>query len=132
MPGINEWIAVATGGAAGATLRFSSVLMAERWLPRSFPWGTLFVNVVGSALIGVAFVLLIERGLLSPTWRGFLTVGLLGAFTTFSAFSLEALALMEGGEVGRGIIYVLMSVLLCLAAAMAAVALTRGLTSGIV
>ncbi|MRH77177.1 fluoride efflux transporter CrcB [Spiribacter sp. C176] len=127
MPAVNEWVAVASGGALGATLRFSVVMLADRVLPRGFPWGTLFVNVLGSAVIGVVFVLLIERGLLSPAWRSFLTIGLLGAFTTFSAFSLEAVSLLNTGEAGRAAVYVLASVMLCIAAAMVGMAIARGL-----
>lgn len=127
MPTVNEWLAVAGGGAVGASLRFSAFLMAQRYLPRDFPWGTLLVNVIGSALIGVAFVLLIERGLVSPVWRSFLTVGLLGAFTTFSAFSLEAVGFIHAGEVLRAGLYILLSVVLCIVVAMLAIWVTRAL-----
>lgn len=127
MPTVNEWLAVAGGGAVGASLRFSAFLMAQRYLPREFPWGTLLVNVIGSALMGVAFVLLIERGLVNPALRNFLTVGLLGAFTTFSAFSLDAIGLLYAGETLRAGLYILLSVLLCIVVAMLAIWLTRAL-----
>lgn len=128
MPGFNEWIAVAGGGAIGATMRYGAFLWAER-LPRGFPWGTLLVNVIGSVLIGIAFVLLVERGMLSPVWRSFITVGLLGAFTTFSAFSLDAVMLFNAGEVLRACFYILASVALCLMAAILAIMLTRSVVA---
>ncbi len=126
MPGLNEWMAVAGGGAMGATMRYGAFLLAERVLPRGFPWGTLLVNVIGSVLIGIAFVLLVERGLLTPAWRSFLTVGLLGAFTTFSAFSLDAVLLINAAEFSRAIVYVVLSVTVCVAAAAIAIVATRG------
>lgn len=128
MPGLNEWIAVAGGGAIGATMRYGAFLWAER-LPRGLPWGTLLVNVIGSVLIGIAFVLLVERGMLSPAWRSFVTVGLLGAFTTFSAFSLDAVMLFNAGEIIRAGLYILASVVLCLTAAMLAITLTRSIVA---
>ena len=120
-----EWVAVAAGGALGALMRHGATTAAAQWLPRGFPWGTLTVNVLGSLLIGVAFVLLVERGILAPAWRTFFTVGLLGAFTTFSAFSLDALALFGTGAAGRAVLYVLVSVVTCLAAALAGIMITR-------
>ncbi|MEX0430189.1 fluoride efflux transporter CrcB [Spiribacter insolitus] len=120
-----EWAAVAAGGALGALMRHGATMAAAQWLPRGFPWGTLIVNVLGSLLMGIAFVLLVERGLLAPAWRAFFTVGLLGAFTTFSAFSLDALALFGTGATARAVLYVLTSVITCLAAALAGIMLTR-------
>jgi CrcB protein len=130
MPGISEWVAVAIGGASGAMLRFGAFLWADRVLPKGLPWGTVLVNVIGSALIGVAFVLLVERGLVSPVWRSFFTVGLLGALTTFSAFSLDAVALIESGALARAALYIVLSVGLCVAAAMIAILLTRAAIQG--
>jgi CrcB protein len=115
---------VAAGGALGATLRALAGAAAARLLGLGFPWGTLFVNVVGSALMGLAFALLVERGgpgRLAP----FLTTGLLGGFTTFSAFSLDAVALFERGEAGRAALYVGASVALSIAALTAGLALGR-------
>lgn len=84
---------------------------------RDFPYGTLAVNVVGSLVMGVSFVLLVERLGSAPEWRAFLMIGFLGAFTTFSTFSLETVQLLEGGEVGRALLNVVVSVVLCLGAA---------------
>lgn len=120
-----ELAAVASGGAIGAVLRYVATDAARVWLPAHFPWGTLLVNVTGSLLMGLAFVLLIERGILPPAWRSFLIIGVLGAFTTFSAFSLEALQLISQGAFARAASYIVASVGVCLAAAMVGIWLGR-------
>lgn len=120
------WLAVALGGAMGALARFWVYNALLAWNHR-FPLATFSVNVAGSFLIGIAFVLLTERGEFSPALRGLLTVGFLGAFTTFSTFSLEALSLLEQGHGGTAWAYVLGSVLLCLAAAWLGLTLAREL-----
>ncbi len=110
----------AIGGALGASLRFvlSGVVM--------FPLGTLLVNVVGSFLMGVAFVMLAEKGI--DRWIPFVMAGLLGGFTTFSAFSLDTLKLFEAGRYGAAGGYVIASVVLSVAALVLAINLTRGWT----
>lgn len=105
---------IAVGGAVGALARYG----VSGWVQGGaglFPWGTLAVNVSGSFLVGVAFRCL-EAGLLAPEWRPAITVGLLGAFTTFSTFSFEAVTLAQEGEWSRAGGYVLLSVALALAA----------------
>ena len=124
-----EWIAIAAGGAAGATLRYAANEAITRTLGAGFPWGILSVNVLGSLVMGVLYVLLTEQELLPEPWRAGLTVGLLGAFTTFSTFSLQTVQLIE---LGRGVValgYCLASVLCCVAAALAGVAMTRWLAA---
>lgn len=118
--------AVAVGGALGALARYWLAGLLHKSLGAAFPFGTLGVNVLGSLLIGVVFVLVEERGLAEP-WRLALAVGLLGAFTTFSTFSLEALVLLEQGAAARAAAYVAASVALCLIAAAAGAWLTRAL-----
>jgi CrcB protein len=116
---------IALGGAGGA--------LARHWLSNAvhasaqshFPFGTLSVNMLGSFGIGIAYVLIIERGLVHPDWRSVAMVGFLGAFTTFSTFSLETIALMENGQTLHAFGYVLLSVALCLLAVWFAMALTR-------
>ena len=85
-------LTIALGGALGALSRYwmISVLGGGR-----FPWGTFTVNVLGSCLIGVMYVLISEKAVLSDQWRSLLMVGYLGAFTTFSSFSLDALLLLQ-------------------------------------
>jgi CrcB protein len=115
---------VALGGAIGASARFLTYLAVMRGLGSGFPWGTLGVNVLGSFVMGVLVVWLSERDAmrLAP----FLMTGILGGFTTFSAFSLDAVALWERGEPAQAAAYVGGSVLLSLAGLVAGMALTRG------
>lgn len=122
-----QTIAIAAGGAAGAVLRYWVSNGVYHLLGRSFPWGTLTVNVLGSLAIGFLYVLLLERTAAAPEWRAFLMVGLLGAFTTFSTFSMETLTLMEEGAWARAVANVLASVLACIAAAAVGVAVGRNL-----
>jgi CrcB protein len=120
-------LAIAGGGAIGAVLRYWMSTGVYAVVGRNFPYGTLAVNVLGSLLMGLLFVLLIERMAANSLWRAALMVGLLGAFTTFSTFSIETLNLMEEGAYGRALINVALSVLLCVAAAWLGVKLGRQL-----
>lgn len=114
--------AVAAGGALGASLRW----LMSLWLVRpGFPWATLAVNIVGSAAIGLLWVMLATRYDASQPWRIFVFTGLLGGFTTFSAFALETLQLLEQGAAGRAGMYVMASVAACLFACWAGMSLAR-------
>jgi len=120
-----HWFAVALGGALGTVARFA----VNGWLHPvcgdRFPLPTLAINVSGSIVMGVFYVLIIERGVLPPEWRNFLMVGLLGGFTTFSAFSLEALALWQNGNLSLALAYIVASVLLSVGGLALAVFVTR-------
>jgi CrcB protein len=111
---VRELLAILVGGAAGAVSRFWLANGVYAWLGRGFPWGTLVVNVLGSFVMGLLYVLLLERGALSGEWRALLLVGFLGAFTTFSSFSIETLVLIEQGYLGRAFANIWVSLLSCL------------------
>jgi len=113
---VQQLLAIAGGGAVGAVLRFSMSSNIYRVLGREFPYGTLAVNVLGSLLMGLFFILIIERGTLSAEWRSVIMIGFLGAFTTFSTFSIETLSLLESGELSRAALNIFLSVALCLGA----------------
>lgn len=118
---MSQALAIAGGGALGALLRFWISGWVYAALGRGFPWGTLAVNVAGSLAMGWCYIWLVERSPLGPEWRAFLMVGLLGAFTTFSTFSIETLTLLEDGEAVKALANTLFSVVLCVAAAWAGV-----------
>lgn len=124
---MNQILAIAAGGAFGAVLRFWVSTAVYAWLGRGFPYGTLTVNVLGSLLMGLLYVLFIERLSLGDVWRAALLVGVLGAFTTFSTFSIETFNLIEDGEHLRAGLNMVLSVLACVSAAWAGVILGRQL-----
>lgn len=103
-------VIVAAGGAVGASLRHLTGLAAMRLLGVNFPWGTLAVNIVGSFAMGVFIELLARRFGASNELRLFIATGLLGGFTTFSAFSLDVAVLWERGAMATAAGYVLASV----------------------
>lgn len=119
--------AIAGGGAIGALLRFWISNGVYGVMGRDFPYGTLAVNVIGSFAMGIGFIFLVERAALAPEWRAFLLVGLLGALTTFSTFSIETLNLIESGALTKATINMVGSVVVCVAAVWAGVLLARQL-----
>jgi len=122
---ITTFIQVALGGAIGAMLRFGAGLFVVRLVSSSFPLGVLLVNILGSFAMGVFVVYSFHRGLqhLNP----FVMTGVLGGFTTFSAFSLEAFTLYERGQITAAGLYVLLSVVLSLAGLGLGVLMARGI-----
>lgn len=117
--GMASYLAVAAGGALGAALRLAMQEWMVAHFGRAFPWGTLSINILGSFLIGVLAVLLVERMDLNPAWRLLLVVGVLGGFTTFSTFSLEVVHMVDTGAWERALGYMLASLLSCVLAAAA-------------
>ena len=115
-------VLIAIAGALGAVARFTLVNLVGG---RSFPWGTMSVNVIGSFLMGIAYIIIVEKSLISPDMKPLFMTGFLGAFTTFSAFSLEAWELLDRGEALQALTYVAGSVIFCLMAVMVGVFITR-------
>lgn len=122
---MNQVLAIAAGGAAGSVLRFWMSTWVHSFAGRSFPYGTLAVNVLGCLLMGFLFVLLVERMSDNALWRAALLIGVLGGFTTFSSFSIETFNLLEQGDYLKAGINALLSLTLCLGATWAGVILGR-------
>ena len=118
-------MAIALGGALGAVARHFISHWSVVALGNGFPWGTLTVNVVGCFALGVVVEVMALVWSPAAEWRAFLTVGVLGAFTTFSAFALDISILHERGEMLQAILYVTVSVAGSIAAIFAGISLTR-------
>ncbi len=121
---IQTLLQVALGGAIGASARYMTNVAAMRLAGPGFPWGTVAVNVAGSFLMGVIVVVLAHKD--GTRLAPFLMTGVLGGFTTFSAFSLDALTLWERGQTALAVAYVAGSVILSFAAIVAGMAAARG------
>lgn len=118
---------VGAGGAIGSMLRYLAGLWAIHRFGSNFPWGTLGVNISGSFLIGVLAEMIMRKFGASPEMRVFLITGILGGYTTFSAFSLDAITLAERGDVMLSIVYLLASVALSILAVFSGLALVRAI-----
>lgn len=105
---------VAVGGGAGSVLRYLTSGLAARWLGLDFPYGTLIVNVAGSFLIGLVQALADEAAVIPEPARLFLSAGVMGGFTTYSAFSYETVRLVELDAWGRALANVVVTTLVCL------------------
>lgn len=119
-------IFIALGGAGGAVSRYLLSTWVHSLWEGKLPMGTLMVNMLGSFAIGIIYVL-IEHQVVHPDWRGVLMVGFLGAFTTFSTFSLETIHLVEAGHTLHALGYMLASATLCVVMAGLAIQVTRQL-----
>jgi CrcB protein len=120
-------MAIAVGGAIGAVARHYASGQVMRLVGMGFPFGTLLVNVVGSFAMGALVEVMALRWDVGPELRGFLTVGVLGAFTTFSAFSLDFVVLTERGQLGLAVLYAVVSVALSVAGLFAGMHVVRGI-----
>ena len=121
------WIAI--GSALGGVARHWCTLVATAWFGATFPWGTLFINILGSFVIGLFFALTGPHGRLDVSLDAklFVMTGLCGGYTTFSAFSLQTLSLFQDGAWFRGSAYIVASVVLCLIAVWAGYALAMAI-----
>lgn len=113
---MNAYLLVFLGGGLGSAARYAATSAVGRAAGQAFPWGTLFVNVAGSLAMGIVIAWLARRSGGDATLRLLLATGFLGGFTTFSAFSLDAVSLYERGAVGSAALYVLASVAASIAA----------------
>ena len=120
-------LSIAVGGALGSVLRHYAGKGALVLLGAGFPYGTLFVNVAGSFIMGVLVGLFANTLNPSQELRAFLTVGLLGGFTTFSSFSLDVVTLYERGETATAVLYIALSLILSLAGIFAGLLLMRSI-----
>jgi CrcB protein len=123
-----HYLIVGLGGALGAMARHGVGSLVLRTAGDGFPWGTLLINVLGSFLIGVFVGILALVGQWSQEIRLFAVVGVLGGFTTFSAFSLESVLLFEKGQIGAALLYVTGSVLGSVLATLLGLYLVRAVT----
>ncbi|MEQ8664608.1 MAG: fluoride efflux transporter CrcB [Rhodospirillales bacterium] len=118
-------VAVAAGGALGAVARYAADSWIHHWVGHGFPWGTLAVNILGSFVLGAVIELSALQWSPGEAGRAFLVIGVLGAFTTFSAFSLDAHILFVRGQAALAGIYIVASVSLGIAGLLSGMALFR-------
>jgi CrcB protein len=123
-----NYLLVFIGGGLGSMLRHLVNVICPRFLGMAFPYHTFIVNITGSIIMGLIAGYLAFRGEASQPWRLFLMTGILGGYTTFSAFSLDAVLLYERGAIGLALFYVLGSVVFSIAGLFAALALVRHFT----
>ncbi len=120
-----NYLLVFIGGGLGASLRHAINVGCARACGINFPYGTFVINITGSLVMGIIAGYLALKGEASQPWRLFIMTGILGGYTTFSAFSLDAVTLYQRGEMGLALFYVLGSVVLSIAGLFAGLALVR-------
>lgn len=118
-------LSVSMGGALGTAARYLATIAFARWLGPSFPYGTLFVNVVGSFVLSFVMQLIVSGTAVSPNLQLALTVGFTGGFTTYSAFNHQLQELFEAGAWAKGAIYVLLTLVASFVAGLMGLALAR-------
>ena len=120
-------ITIIIGGALGSLCRYVMSMNVYLLLGKSFPYGTLAVNILGSIIMGSVYILVMEKITISEELRAGITVGFLGAFTTFSAFSIETMNLIESGEITKAGLNIILSVILCIVGCWLGMSITRQL-----
>ena len=124
---MKDFLAISIAAILGANLRYLMSRAAAREFGPVFPFGTLIINVAGSLIVGVFVIWTTERVLVDPRWRLLVVVGFCGSFTTFSSYAFETMSFFEHGQWGLMLANILGNNLLCLAGALAGMALARAL-----
>ena len=122
---MKDFLALSVAAIVGANLRYLLSRFAARELGPVFPYGTLFINIVGSFIVGFFIIWTTERALVDPRWRLLVVVGFCGSFTTFSSYAFETMAYFEAGQWGLMLANIFSNNLLCLGGALAGMALAR-------
>ena len=122
---MKDFLAISVAAIVGANLRYLLSRLAAAELGSVFPYGTLFINIVGSFIVGLFVIWTTERALVDPRWRLLVVIGFCGSFTTFSSYAFETMAYFETGQWGLMFANILSNNLLCLGGALAGMALAR-------
>jgi CrcB protein len=122
---VKDFLAISVAAIVGANLRYLLSRLAALELGSVFPYGTLFINIVGSFIVGLFVIWTTERALVDPRWRLLVVVGFCGSFTTFSSYAFETMAYFEQGQWGLMLANILGNNLLCLGGALAGMAVAR-------
>ena len=122
---MKDFLAISVAAVVGANLRYLLSRLAALELGSVFPYGTLFINIVGSFIVGWFVIWTTERALVDPRWRLLVVIGFCGSFTTFSSYAFETMAYFEQGQWGLMLANILSNNVLCLAAALAGMAMAR-------
>lgn len=127
MNALSIYLAIAIGGGLGACSRYALSLAFAKSIGGTFPWPTLLVNLLGGLAIGIAYVVIQEKLAAASLLKPLLITGFLGGLTTFSAFSLEAVQLLQAGQVFSAFLYSVLSVILCVSACCLMIVITQNM-----
>jgi len=122
---VKDFLAISVAAIVGANLRYLLSRLAALELGSVFPYGTLFINIVGSFIVGFFVIWTTERALVDPRWRLLVVIGFCGSFTTFSSYAFETMAYFEQGQWGLMLANILSNNILCLGGALAGMAVAR-------
>lgn len=122
---MKDFLAISAAAVAGANLRYLLSRLAAKELGPVFPYGTLFINILGSFIVGFFVIWTTERALVDPRGRLLVVIGFCGSFTTFSSYAFESMAYFETGQWGLMLVNILSNNVLCLGGALAGMALAR-------
>jgi CrcB protein len=122
---VKDFLAISVAAIVGANLRYLLSRFAATELGSVFPYGTLFINILGSFIVGFFVIWTSERALVDPRWRLLVVVGFCGSFTTFSSYAFETMAYFEQGHLGLMLTNILTNNILCLGGALSGMALAR-------